>query len=254
MCGIFQGMGSVSVQARKWLRRAVGGGAYKSLRKLYRRTLGPDRYLRQASGVIHVGANAGQEREIYDLFHLDVIWIEPIPEVFEELQSNISSFPKQRAYQCLLTDVDGGAYTFHVASNEGESSSVYDLSKHKEMWPEIHYSRDLHLRSTTLRALLHKEQIDLSRFQSLVMDTQGSELLVLKGAADVLSSFRFIKTEAADFEAYKGCCTADELTAFVARYGFSEYRRYAGRSMPGVGTYWEILYRRSAGTSKVLPT
>jgi 2-O-methyltransferase len=113
------------------------------------------------------------------------------------------------------------------------------------MWPEIHYSRDLHLRSTTLSALLQKEQIDLGRFRTLVLDTQGSELLVLKGAADVLSSFRFIKTEAADFEAYEGCCTADELTAFVAHYGFSEQRRDVHKSIPGVGTYWEILYRRN---------
>jgi FkbM family methyltransferase len=243
-------MESASVRARKLVRRAVGGAAYKTLRKIYRGTLGPDMYLRQTTGLIHVGANVGQERDLYDFFNMDVIWIEPIPEVFEELQSNISGFSKQRAYQCLLTDIDGGAYTFHIGS-DSESSSMYDLSKHyNEMRPEIHYSRDLHLRSTTLRALLHREQIDLSRFQTLVIDTQGSELLVLKGAADVLSSFRFIKAEAADFEAYKGCCTADELTAFVGLHGFIEQRRDAFTGLQGVGTYWDILYRRSPGSRR----
>ncbi len=100
-----------------------------------------------------------------------------------------------------------------------------------------------------MSAVLQKEHVDLGRFQAL-MDTQGAELLVLKGASDVLSSFEFIKTEAADYEAYEGCCTADEVTAFVARYGFSEQRREVHKSIPEIGTYWDILYRRSVG----LPT
>jgi FkbM family methyltransferase len=175
-----------------------------------------------------------------------VIWIEPIPEVFEQLQSNISGFSKQRAYQCLLTDVEGQEYTFHVANNS-QVSSVYDLSglsKYKTFLPDIYCSRDLHLRSTTLRALVAKEQIDLSRFQTLVLDTQGSELMVLRGAADLLSSFRFIKTEAADFDVYEGCCTADGLTDFVRLHGFVEQRRDSFASVPGAGTCWDILYRR----------
>ena len=52
----------------------------------------PDRFLRKVSGVIHVGANAGQERELYAKFGLRVIWIEPIPEVFEKLKMNVAKF------------------------------------------------------------------------------------------------------------------------------------------------------------------
>jgi FkbM family methyltransferase len=239
-------MDSATLSPRTLLRRSLGETAYRSLRKLYRGTLGPDIYLRQTTGLIHVGGNVGQERDLYDFFNMDVIWVEPIPEVFEELQSNISSFPKQRAYQRLLTDVDGAEYTFHVANNKGESSSVYDLSKHKEMWPDVHYTHDINLRSMTLATLVRKEHIDLSRFQTLVMDTQGSEILVLKGAEDALSSFRFIKAEAADFEAYAECCTADELTAFLRKHGYIEQRRQIMKSLPGVGLYWDILYRRSS--------
>ena len=45
-----------------------------------RRTLYPeDAFLRKVSGVIHVGANLGQERAHYARFRLDVVWIEPIP-------------------------------------------------------------------------------------------------------------------------------------------------------------------------------
>src|SRR6266404_1018899 len=60
-----------------------------------------NRYLRQVSGVIHVGANTGQERYLYASYGLDVLWIEPIPSAFDELCKNISVLPKQRALNCL---------------------------------------------------------------------------------------------------------------------------------------------------------
>src|SRR5438046_1455790 len=78
-----------------------------------------DRFLKEASGVIHVGANVGEERELYDRHGLRVVWIEPISEVFETLTANIAGFPRQRALQYLVTDQDGTEHQFHVASNNG---------------------------------------------------------------------------------------------------------------------------------------
>lgn len=72
----------------------------------------PDRFLKYVSGVIHVGANAGQERELYNKFGLRVVWIEPIPQVFEALKANLREFPNQRAIQCLVTDRDDEEYQF----------------------------------------------------------------------------------------------------------------------------------------------
>ena len=49
------------------------------------KTAEPDDFLRSCSGVIHVGANSGQERELYAQHGLNVVWIEPIPEVYTAL-------------------------------------------------------------------------------------------------------------------------------------------------------------------------
>ena len=46
-----------------------------------------------------------------------------------------------------------------------------------------------------------------SAWDALVMDTQEPELLILKGAEPMLSQFKYIKTEAADFESYVGGTT-----------------------------------------------
>ena len=111
----------------------------------------PDRFLAEIRGVIHVGANTGQERDLYDRYGLSVLWVEPIPEIFATLRENIAGYRRQRAVQYLVTDRDGAEYTFHVASNNGASSSILDLKLHKEIWPEVSFTRELKLASVTLR-------------------------------------------------------------------------------------------------------
>jgi len=204
----------------------------------------PDRFLQKVSGVIHVGANTGQERELYAKFGLRVIWIEPIPEVFEKLKANVADFSQQRALKCLVTDQDNVAYQFHIANNEGHSSSILDLNLHKDIWPQVAYEKTITLQSKTLPSLLEEEHIDHSEYDSLVMDTQGSELLVLKGAVSILENFTYIKTEVPDFESYTGCCQLADISSFLARYGYREFSRQKNAERPNVGSYYDIVYKR----------
>ena len=39
----------------------------------------PNWYLRKVDGIVHVGANVGQDRDLYASYGLDVLWIEPSP-------------------------------------------------------------------------------------------------------------------------------------------------------------------------------
>jgi len=203
-------------------------------------------FLRKVHGVIHVGANVGQERFLYDAFDLEVLWIEPIPGIFEKLMNNIAPFPKQHAMNCLVTAEDDKEYQFHISNNEGESSSVLSLSKHKEIWPEVTYTKTIALSGVTLATLIARNRIDLAQFDALVLDTQGSEYEVLRGAISILGSVRFIKVEVPNFEAYEGCCRLEELTAFMSAHGFREVCRIPFSHKEGVGTYFDILYRRES--------
>ncbi len=218
----------------------------KILRRLHR-WFGPDhnRFLRSVHGVIHVGANAGQERGVYAGFGLDVLWIEPIPEVFATLCANIATFPRQRAVQALVTDRDDHEYEFHVANNAGQSSSILELKQHKEVWPQVAFTASIKLRSVTLPALLARQGVDITRYDALVMDTQGSELLVLQGAQSLLPGFAYIKTEAPDFEAYEGCAQLADLAAFLAARGFAEVTRNRFASRAAGGHYYDVVYRRA---------
>lgn len=218
-------------QLRQRLRSLVGAG--------------PDDVLRRARGVIHVGANTGQERDLYASLGLKVVWVEPIPEVFDELERNLSAYPDQRAVRALVTDRSGEKVTFHVSSNDGLSSSIFEFDQHADIWPDVTTAHSIELVTTTLTDLVRHEAIDLNLYDSLVMDTQGSELLVLQGAEAVLPDFTLIKSEAADFEAYAGCCRRDHIEQFLGVRGFTEIQATKFASHPNGGHYYDLVFERS---------
>jgi FkbM family methyltransferase len=208
----------------------------------------PDRFLRRTSGIIHIGANAGPERYVYNDYRLPVIWVEPIPDVFEKLKMNIRDLPKQRAFRNLITDRDEVEYEFHISNNDGASSSILDFKDHADIWPEVKYSQTIKLTSTTLATLVAREGIDIKPYDALVMDTQGSELLVLQGAAPLLPNFRFVKVEAPNFEAYVNCCQLSDIESFMSAHGFREISRYHFASHPSGGAYFDVVYENIALT------
>lgn len=203
-------------------------------------------YLSKIRGVIHVGANSGQERQIYAAHGLKVIWIEPIPGIFEKLVSNIAPFSQQKAYRYLVTGRDQEEHTFYVADNDGASSSILKFSEHTKMWPGVHYAADVKMTGARLATIIVDQKIDLGQFDGLVLDTQGSELQILSGSREILNHFSYIKVEVPDFESYQGCCQLGELSEFMSREGFVEKTRTPFMHQPGVGTYFDVLYERSA--------
>lgn len=204
----------------------------------------PDAFLKHCRRIIHIGANRGQERDAYEALGLEVLWIEALPELCEELRETLRPYPKQKVLQALLTDEVGKTVMFNVASNEGASSSIYDFGEHAKMFPDVSFEKQVALKSSTLEALLKDGGYSEGYFDAIVLDVQGAELLVLKGAGSMIRSFKFIRVEACDFESYQGGCQLRDLDVFFRNAGF-KYRsrqRIAGRE-PG-RSYYEVLYVR----------
>lgn len=202
-----------------------------------------DRFISEVPGLIHVGANDGGERDKYAKYGLGVLWIEPNPSVFTVLKKNISHFSGQIAYQRLITDRDNQQYDFHIANNAGLSSSILQLKLHSELNPEVRYIRTIKMRSCTLTTLLKEQSICVSDYPALILDTQGSEMLVLQGAIDVLHLFWYVKIEVADFEAYEGCCQISEVCAFMKIHGFYEVDRRKFAEHFSGGSYFDVLFK-----------
>lgn len=209
-----------------------------------------DHFLKDVRGVIHVGANLGQEREIYQGYELNVLWIEPIQEVFTQLVENVCEIPGQRAVQALVTDRNDEEYEFNLASNSGASSSIFRPKEVSEYWPGVRFDQRRTMTSTTLPAVLRREQIDVDAYDTLVLDTQGSELLVLAGCIPLLSHFRYVKTEVANYDAYAGCCKLEDIEEFMGKHGFVEHVRVKYARQRGGRAYFDIIFR--AATPKTI--
>lgn len=198
----------------------------------------------EVDAILHIGANYGQERDFYESHQLEVDWVEANPQVVNKLKEHIRKRPFQRAYQGLIAEVDGRECDFYISNNAGESSSIYDFGEHKKIWADVYFNDKIRLKTVTLGRFLNENKIKLRSRQGLVMDVQAAEHLVLRGAGDLIRQFRWIKTEAADFELYQGGAQLYDLESILIPLGFQEIEREIVKRVEGLGTCYNVIYRK----------
>jgi len=187
--------------------------------------------------VVHIGAHHGQEAKRYSsLLARKVIWIEANPDTFETLQANIREFrsrppgivnrllsiapPEHVCVNALITQEDGVEHEFFQFNNDGASDSVFHLSSDAEFPALEETGGVLRLSSSTLDTILKNAGQDPSDVDVLVLDTQGAELLCLKGAESTLPNVQYIETEISTRPVYEGGVLYDELKAWLNERGF----------------------------------
>src|SRR6185369_14922725 len=100
------------------------------------------RYNIKPEGVLHVGANIGEEAPVYDELGIkNVVWVEANPDIFEKLKSNVAKYGHQ-CFNFAAAEKDGGVM-LHESNNGSQSSSILELGTHKIAHPEVYYVRDI---------------------------------------------------------------------------------------------------------------
>ena len=178
-----------------------------------------DSYFWDIETVIHAGAHLGEERINYLRQNVTVYWIEAVPEIFEKLHKNLKHYPNQFALNYALTDRHGSIVELKVA-NQSACSSLLEINDYEAL-PKVNFVNRLELVSQNLDNLIEIGQIKLSRKNVLLVDTQGAELLVLKGCKANLNRFKSIILEAQDFELYAGQGSINEIIEFLVENGFA---------------------------------
>lgn len=174
-------------------------------------------------GVLHVGANLGQEAAAYhDWGMRRVWWIEADPVVFAKLERNIADYPEQKAILACVSEEDGASVRFNLASNDGASSSALapDVERCRHEWPGVKFVGSVELPGVRLDTLVNDGTLPLADCDLLVLDLQGSELVALRSLGPQLPTFKAVLTEVNLKRMYHGVALLHEVDFFFQRHGF----------------------------------
>lgn len=192
-------------------------------------------------GVLHIGGHRGQEATTYARAKANVLWFEALDTVYSDLKRILRDFPEQEAVNALLGNEEK-TVTFHIASNDGMSSSIYPFAEHNGFG--LSMTESVQLKMKRLDTLLTLEQA--ANYPHWVIDVQGAELSVLEGAGRLLDSCQSIDVEVSTFEVYEGGVNFIQLDKFLRSEGFLPLWQPMGR------THENLIYVRvrARGESK----
>lgn len=180
------------------------------------------------TGILHVGASDGGELDTYlRCGARPIVLVEALDEPFRVLQSRASGHDGVLAVQACVSDVEARRVCFNVASNGGRSSSYLRPTGHTSAVPHVEFKSTIDLVTTTLDHVLGEVAgrggFDPATVDYLGMDTQGTELDVLRGAHETLSHINFVFTEVSFGSLYAGSASLYELIEFLRPRGFDLY-------------------------------
>jgi FkbM family methyltransferase len=169
--------------------------------------------------ILDVGANYGQFYEFLRGrvgFTGDIHSFEPIPELGAKLVERSASDPKWHVNQCAL-GIKTGRAQFHVSDKPGWSS-LRELKRGQSRPTDaltITKVVDVEVRSVddVLKTLKYGNLY-------LKLDTQGSDLDVLRGGEETLKVVKGLQTELGCIPCYDGAATPSEVLAFLEARGF----------------------------------
>ncbi len=180
---------------------------------------------RRLGGVLQVGASYGQElEEILENEPSFIIFVEPLPEPFEFLNEFTKQYTNITTAQALCLDETGKRITMNVASNDGMSSSVLAPANHLKLVPQVQFNTTFEITSITVDDLLislHANAArEIAQIDTLIIDVQGAELMVLKGARNCLENVSQVFCEVSHGGLYAGDTTFAEIQDFLSVFGF----------------------------------
>jgi len=188
-----------------------------------------EKYNLKIKGVIHIGAYCGGEYSIYKKLGIkNMVFYEPIPEVFKKLKKRVG----KAAVNLALGNFNGTAQMY-LSSNR-MSSSLLEPHLHKTQYPQITFNEKIEVQVARLDDVLNSR-----KYNMINIDVQGYEKEVFLGATETLKNIDYIMTEVNRGEMYKGCVLIYELDIFLAMLGFKRVELdWAG------GTWGDAFYMK----------
>jgi len=210
----------------------------------------------EPKGVLQVGAHFAEENEEFEKIGIpNIVYIEPCKSAYKHLVEKLSIYPydfvgnneyvsfgssKMGSNEIKMVsllnfacaDYDGESAMYVSHQNEGQSNSLLNPMLHKEQHPEVIFDDAEVVKVSTLDNLMDKyiyyiTPIDKrDRHNILMIDVQGAEGLVLKGATETLKHIDLIYTEINRDYTYENNMLIGEMEEFLKPYGFELVEQY----------------------------
>lgn len=169
-------------------------------------------------GIIHIGAHLAEEKPFYlSKGFKNTIWIEANPSLFYELNS--TALETEKVFSFAITDTDNKFVKLNITNN-GQSSSILILDKHKEFHPDIYVSEITEVETKRMDTLIVENNLNINDYDFVNIDVQGAELLVLKGFGNLLNDVKFIYTEINTDYLYENCALVSEIDDYLNQFNF----------------------------------
>lgn len=149
-----------------------------------------------------------------------VYWVEAIPKYVEISRKLLVVSEKQSVIEAAHWSSAGIRKKFRISSNGGLSSSFYKMKPHRVFQPSNFLIESIRVRTTTIDKLVEDLRIAKQCISLLVLDLQGVELEVLKGAKKTLQQTNAIFCEVSRMQLYKKQPTFKMIDEFLMSEGF----------------------------------
>lgn len=156
--------------------------------------------------VVHVGGGSGEEGQLYRSWGSRVFWVEPRPEGASAIRSR---WPGDVVLEAAAGSA-GGRGRLLLSSN-GVSSSLLEPSGHLIEYPSVSFRGHLEVDVVPLDCVVPFAD-------GLVVDAQGYELEVLRGAVRLLRGLSWVYLEVFREGLYLGCPLVEDLDGFLGGF------------------------------------
>lgn len=167
------------------------------------------------NGILHVGAHKGEEIPAYLRAGIDyAIFIEPLSANYSELKNMINNKPGYFAFKNAAGE-SNESVKIHLASNDLQSSSILKPHLHLDEAPDIHFAGVEEVEQ------LRIDSMEFERTPNFwVIDVQGYEMNVLRGAQNRILECDYLFIELNRGEVYENCTKVKELDNHLNELGF----------------------------------
>jgi FkbM family methyltransferase len=201
-----------------------------------------EKYIKKPiKGIIQVGAHSGGEVSYLLKFSNNIMLFEPQKDAFANLCETVKNLTTESTnikYENLALGAHNSdqIVMYKEYANSGMSSSLLEPHLHKDQYPTIVFNSREYVAMKTFDDYISDKDID---YNILMMDVQGYELEVLKGAKNYMHKIDYIYCEVNRAELYKNCAMVEEIDNFLNNYNFKRiHTDWAGY------TWGDALYEK----------